>query len=245
MQYKRFGVQINVKRTKIFNLTVLGQATPNICINTDGQRVEAVDESPYLISNNITCEEDFEERIKSTHTTYGTLSHWVFSNHGLNIKPKSCSGRWPSTTFWTLRCRDIKRLERYQQTKLRRNLLLTWEDITNNEVLSQTYPPSIETTIFLDHLCWADYMSTRLRRTILFGELASGKRPRGCPRRLFNDHLKTSQTEANIDSNTWETVAVFRYRTTWRESRLSGPTVNMKSMSVGRGGGDSPSRVQH
>ena len=60
---------------------------------------------------------------------------------------------------WTLYRSDIKRLESFQQSKLRQLLKIKWESyITNNEVLERASLTSVEATIMHHRLRWAGHV---------------------------------------------------------------------------------------
>ena len=71
------------------------------------------------------------------------------------------------------------------------------------------------TTILQHRLRWVGHIArtlpTRLPKTILYGELADGKRPRGGPKRRFKDQMKRSLAQANIPANNWEPIALERH----------------------------------
>lgn len=99
--------------------------------------------------------------------------------------------------MWSLCDQDIKGLEQFQQTKLRRILCISWEEhITNNKVFSWTSLPIIKATILQHCLCWVGHMSrmypTQLPYIILSGELASVKKLHGGTKWHFKDQLKAS-----------------------------------------------------
>lgn len=106
---------------------------------------------------------------------------------------------------WTFYRRDMKRLERFNQTKLWPILRISWEQsITSNKFLSRRSPHSIEDTIFQHRFCRAGDVSrmrlTRLPRIILLENspvtrtyTEAKKKPR------FKDRLKTCKTLTNIE----------------------------------------------
>lgn len=52
-----------------------GQATPDVSVTIDRHQVDVVDEIPKLgriITNNVICGRDFDNKIKSADTAYGT-----------------------------------------------------------------------------------------------------------------------------------------------------------------------------
>lgn len=236
--YQRFGMQVNVNKTKILIQPTPGEAAPDITITIDGKPLEVVEHFPYLgsiLSNDASCVKDLENRLNAAHTAYGRLSHRVFNNHSLSIKTKVMVFRAVvlSTLLygcetWTLYRRDIKLLERFQQTKLRRMLRVNWEDhITNLDVLTRVSLPSVEATILHHRLRWAGHVSrmgpTRLPRTIFYGQLAEGTRPRGAPKRRYKDQLKRTLIQTHINPGSWEESAT--NRPVWRRTVREGVDV--------------------
>ncbi|XP_063595256.1 uncharacterized protein LOC134772232 [Penaeus indicus] len=171
---------------------------------------------------------DIEKRIKSAHAAYGYLARRVFNNHDLSIKTKVMVFRAVvlSTLLyacetWTTYRRDLKKLESFQQAKLRRLLRIPWEQrVTNNEVLSRATLPSIETTILRHRLRWAGHVARMdniwLPKIILYGELEEGRRPCGAPKRRFKDQLKRSLDQMDINPSTWDLIAQDRLQ--WRQT---------------------------
>ena len=171
---------------------------------------------------------DVDNRIKAAHASFGRLAHRVFNNHGLTIKTKIMVFRAVvlSTLLyacetWTLYRRDIRRLERFQQSKLRGILRIRWQDrITNNEVLLRASLPSIEASILQHRLRWAGHIhrmdSSRLPRRILYGELAGGRRTQGAPKRRFKDQLKETLNLTGIEPSTSKKTA--EDQNSWRQA---------------------------
>ena len=60
-------------------------------------------------------------------------------------------------------------------------------------------------------LRWAGHVSRledhRLPNIVTFGELSSGHRDRGAPKKRFKDNLKKSLTACNIDHRQWSNLA--------------------------------------
>ena len=240
--YERFGMQVNIAKTKVLIQPSPGQNLPSLNISINGKPLEEVDHFSYLgsiLSKIPTCEKDVENRIKAAHSAYGRLSHRVFNNHVLTIRTKIMVFRAVvlSTLFyacetWTLYRRDIKRLERFQQSKLRQNLKIRWEDhITNNEVLHRASLLSAETTILHHRLRWAGHVlrmdPSRLSKIMLFGELTIGRRPRGAPKRRYKDQLKRTLAQTNFQSVSWEQAA--GNRSAWRSAIREGTAIFERS----------------
>ena len=122
---------------------------------------------------------------------------------------------------WTLYRSDIKDLERFQQTKLRQILKISWESHTTNiEVLERASMTSVEATINRHRLRWAGHVcrmnASRLPKNMLYRELAQGTRLRGAPKMRYKDQLKRSLALSNISPSSWEETA--RDRKAWRSA---------------------------
>ena len=126
---------------------------------------------------------------------------------------------------WSLYSRDIKRLESFQQRKLRQLLNTRWEmRLSNNEILKRARLPSVEATILQHRLRWAGYVvrmgPSRLPRIMLYGELNEGTRPHGRPKLWYKDQLKCSLKQAGINIQSWEHLA--NDRAAWRRKIRDG-----------------------
>ncbi|XP_076045863.1 uncharacterized protein LOC143028112 [Oratosquilla oratoria] len=148
--YQRVGMQDNTEKTKLLAQLPPNQATLVANAQTNDHPVESMDNFTYLgsiLSRTVTCEKDIEKRIQAAHSAYGRLAHRAFTNHGLTMHTKTMvlravvlSTLLYACETWTLYKRDIKRLENFQQSKLRYILLIHENDcITNNEVLSSLW----------------------------------------------------------------------------------------------------------
>ena len=227
--YERFGMQVNTNKTKALIQHPPGHIIPITNITIDNQPLEEVDQFPYLgsiLTSTPTCKKDIENRIRAAHSAYGRLSYRVFNNHALTIGTKIMVFRAVvlSTLLyaceaWTLYRSDIKRLESFQQSKLRQILKIKWESrTTNNTVLKRASLTSVEATIMHHRLRWAGHVlrmdPSRLPKILLYSELADGTRPRGAPKRRYKDQLKHTLLLTGIDPSSWEETA--RDRTAWR-----------------------------
>ncbi|KAI8515737.1 hypothetical protein Bbelb_065500 [Branchiostoma belcheri] len=99
-----------------------------------------------------------------------------------------------SESWVTFRHR-LSLLERFHQRCLRS--ILNWSDyITNVEVLERAGILSIDATLLNIQLRWAGHVSRmedhRLPKIVLYGELSTGHRNRGAPKKRFKGSLKKS-----------------------------------------------------
>lgn len=220
--YERFGMQVNIGKTKALTQDLHGQDIQNVDITINNQTLEKVDQFSYLgsiITSNPTCRKDVENRIRAAHSTFGRLSGRVFNNHALTIQTKIMvfkavvlSTLLYACETWTLYRDDIKSLERFQQYKLRQILNISWESHTTNiEVLQRASVTSIESAIIQHRLRWAGHVvrmgPSRLPKILLYGELSNGTRPRGAPKRRYKDQLKCTLALTNVDPSSWEHTA--------------------------------------
>ena len=78
----------------------------------------------------------------------------------------------------------------------------------------------IEAMILKYQLRWAGHVSRledrRLPKIVMFGELSSGHRDRGAPKKRFKGNLKKSLTACNIDHRQWSNLAADRVA--WRHT---------------------------
>ncbi|XP_035699634.1 uncharacterized protein LOC118432212 [Branchiostoma floridae] len=234
--YSRFGLTSNIGKTKILAQGAPGHPPPDTSnIRLRGEVLETVKSFPYLgsfLSDDCTMQKDIDNRIRAAHAAFGRLSKRVFLNHDLSLQTKIMvfqaivlSTLLYGCEVWVLYRRDVKKLERFQQQKLRAILKIKWQDRVSNEaVLLQAKLPSIETTMARHRLRWAGHVkrmpTTRLPRQILYSQLESGTRLRGAPKRRFRDQLKATLLRCDIDHTNWETLA--ENRSEWRRTITQG-----------------------
>ncbi|GFO13982.1 hypothetical protein PoB_004048700 [Plakobranchus ocellatus] len=107
-------------------------------------------------------------------------------------------------------------------------LQIHWSDlVTNVEVLEQAEIPSIEALIAKSQLRWAGHVfrmkDHRLPKIALYGEIRSGHRYRGAPKKRYKDCLKKTFTACNIDYQNWSDYAADR--SAWRLISSKGVTL--------------------
>lgn len=125
---------------------------------------------------------------------------------------------------WVTYRSHIRLLERFHQRCLRTILNIHWSTFrTNSEVLEQAGITSIEAMLLKNQLRWAGHVSRmedhRLPKIALYGELASGHRDRGAPKKRYKDTLRKSLKACNINQNEWSTLA--QDRGIWRHTITS------------------------
>ena len=103
----------------------------------------------------------------------------------------------------------LRLIERYHQLCLRTILNILWSDfVTNIEVLEMAKVTSIEAMLHKTQL--------RLPKSVLYGELFTGHRDKGAPRKKYEDSLKRSLATCNIEYRQWTAQATTRVN--WRRT---------------------------
>lgn len=227
--YTLFAMTINAVKTKTFFQLPPTTRFEIPKITIENRELEQVDQFPHLgsiLSSDAKCDKDIENRIRLAHIAFGKLNNRVFNNKGLALQTKIhvyqaivVSTLLYACETWVLYRKDLKKLERFHQSKLRFIMNVKWEDrITNNTILSRAKSNSIESIILKHRLRWVGHLArmddNRLPRQILYSELEEGKRPKGAPKRRYKDQLKTSLKQVDIDIMSWENDA--KDRSNWR-----------------------------
>ena len=233
--YQRFGMTVNISKTKIMAQPAPRTVLPEFDVTLFGASLEKVDQFTYLgsmLSTKCNSGADVEHRVRSAYTAFGKMRHRVFNSGDLTRKTKLMvyeaviiSTLLYGCETWTLYRRDLKKLERFHQQKLRSLMNIRWQDrVTNSEVLTRAGSRSIESIIMRHRLRWSGHVSRmsemRLPRQILFSELASGGRSSGRPLLRYKDQLKATFKSAEIDPESWEVTA--SSRPLWRHTIKAG-----------------------
>ena len=111
----------------------------------------------------------------------------------------------------------------------RRILGISWQDrVSNAEVLSRANLPSMFTLLRQRRLLWLGHIyrmeDGRIPKDILYGELASGRRPKGRPQLRYKDVCKRDIKALDINTGSWEDLAADRmmWRSTLNQHLKSG-----------------------
>ena len=95
---------------------------------------------------------------------------------------------------------------------LRSLLRITWRDkVPDTEVLRRANSESIHAMLLRSRLRWAGHIyrmsDSRLPKRLLYGELSSGERSVGRPKKRFKDTLKESLGHCGVPHSSWEETA--------------------------------------
>ena len=223
------------KKTEVMHQPAPGKVyhEPNIIIN--GQRLKAVDRFTYLgstLSRDVVIDDEVDARLAKASSAFGRLSSNVWNRRGITLQTKIKVYRVAVLTTllygsetWTAYHRHRAKLNHFHTTHLRKLLGIKWQDkIPDTEVLARAGLPSIYSLLIKAQLRWAGHVArmpnNRLPKKLMFGELQSGKRRVGGPKKRYKDTLKASLKSFNIEPDTWEQAA--QDRKVWRASVLKG-----------------------
>ena len=213
---KSFGLTVSIKKTE-----VLYQPSPNTrpteqpCITVDNQPLKVTERFTYLgssLSNDGQLDHEISSRIAKASAAFGRLNARVWSSHDIKLRTKLdvykavvLSTLLYAAETWTVYARHLGKLEAFQQRCLRKIMNIKWESFTSNlEVLQKAQMMSVENVIRKKQLKWSGHVTrmadSRIPKQLLYGELETGQRPLGRPRKRFRDELKVSLNKFEIDS---------------------------------------------
>ena len=228
---KEFGLTISIGKTK-----VMGQDVPSRpSITSDNQMLEAADQFTYLgliISSNLSLDSEIDKRIAKAASVMARLSKRVWSNNQLTSSTKlqvyqTCvlSTLLYGGESWTTYARQDNRLARFHLRCLHCILGITWQDkVTNTAVLGRVGFHSIHLLLCQRRLRWLYHVhcmgNGRIPKDVLYGELATGRRPAGHLALRFKDVCKRNLKLTDIDPGSWEQIA--DDRRAWRSAVRKG-----------------------
>ena len=200
---------------------------PHITIGVDV--LKPVHQFTYLgcaITSDAKIDREVDNRLAKANSAFGRLYKRVWnSKHLKNVTKISVYRAVVLTTLlygsesWVTYRHHLRLLERFHQRCLRIILKIHWSNfVTNVEVLQLAEITSIEAMLLKSQFRWAGHVSRmkdqRLPKIALYGELSTGHRDRGAPKKRYKDHLKKSLDTCHIDHHQWSTLAA--HREAWR-----------------------------
>jgi len=224
-----FGLTISTKKTEVLHqpAPAAPYKEPNITVN--GQRLAAVDKFTYLgstLSRFVNIDEEVAYRISRASAAFGRLAGNVWERRGLSPETKLKVYRavvLPSLLYacetWTVYSRHAKQLNAFHMRCLRTLLRIKWQDqVPDTEVLQRAKCESIHAILLRSQLRWAGHVhrmdDSRLPKRLLYGELSTGKRSLGRPKKRYKDTLKEALKLCDIPHSSWEESA--KNRPVWR-----------------------------
>ena len=224
-----FGLTISTKKTEVMHQPAPAAPYVEPTITVNGEKLAATEKFVYLgstLSRSVNIDEEVAFRIARASAAFGRLKDNVWERRGLSLKTKLKVYNaivLPSLLYacetWTVYSRHAKQLNAFHMRCLRTLLHIKWQDkIPDTEVLQRAESESIHAILQRSQLRWAGHVhrmdDSRLPKRLLYGELKTGKRSLGRPKKRYKDTLKESLKQCNIPQSSWEKSA--EDRPAWR-----------------------------
>ena len=196
---KKFGMKTNIKKSEVL-YQHYSTRTREEDITVDGNKLNSVLEFTYLGSTrscNGCIDDEIQARMVKASASFGRLRRRLWNNHHVSMRVKGKIYRafvlsilLHGAEAWTVYRRHMKTLHAFMMRNLRSVMRITWMDkVTNKDILEQTGLPSMEDLLIRKNLRWTGHLMRmspdRLPKQILYSQLSSGQRKRGCPRLRF------------------------------------------------------------
>ena len=232
----QFGLCVNTKKSFVFHQpcsSLSDNLPPPLDIGTDS--ISCCSDFCYLgsnVSTDVSLDRELRSRVSKAAAAFGRLEQRVWQDHQLRMSTKIMvykamvlSTLLYGSETWTLYRRNIRYLDRFHLSCLRRILGVRWSDmIPNTDILRRAGVDGIEAMLMLNQLRWAGHVHrmdpTRIPKQLLYGRLKFGKRRVGRPTFRFQDSLKRSLLACDISLCSWESATLDR--SSWRKSIRSG-----------------------
>lgn len=220
---EKYGMKINVGKTKVMSITKNDYPCPDLKMTINGQKIDTVKNFCYLgsvITEDGRCHAEVQRRIAMGKLAFNNRGELM--RRGLNkdlkkrlVKTLIWSVVLYASETWTLRKEDIRRLEAFEMWVWRRMEKISWtEKKTNEEVLDLVQEErSLVNTIRQRQRNWIGHIlrGESLLRTVLEGSF-EGKRQRGRPRTMLLDWMMVNGTKKKYN----ELKDEAKHRASWR-----------------------------
>ena len=231
---RRFGLTISIKKTEALYQPAPGNMYEPPAITIEGKLLKAVDNFKYLgsiISNDASFDAEITARIAKATAAFGRLSKRLWTNNGIRLSTKICVYKAAVLTSllygcetWTLTKKQIRRLEKFHYTTLRRIARIKWfHKVTNYEVLSRCNISTFQSMVDKARLRWTGHVvrmkNDRIPKILLYGRLATGIPKRGNHNTYLNN-VKSTLRECDISCTRLEELASERLN--WRNTVKTG-----------------------
>ncbi|KAI8491008.1 hypothetical protein Bbelb_314270 [Branchiostoma belcheri] len=215
-----FGLEVSLKKTEVLHQPVPLKKYRPTCIKIGEKPLKAIDK-------------EVDNRLAKANNAFGRLHSRVWKSKHLKKDTKIIVYKAVVLTTllygsesWVTYRHHLRLLERFHQRCLRSILNIHWSDyVTNVEVLERAGILSIEAMLLKIQLRWAGHVSRMeghgLPMIVLYGELSTGQRNRGAPKKRFKDCprrsiSRKSLSSCNIDHSQWSALATDR--AVWRHT---------------------------
>ena len=218
---RRFGLIISIKKTEALYQPAPGNPYIPPAITIDGKLLNAVESFKYLgstVSNDASFDAEITARIAKATAAFGRLSRRLWTNNGIQLSTKIGVYKAAVLTSllygcetWTLTRKQVRRLEKFHQTTLRKIARIKWfHKVTNYEVFSRCNIDSLQSMVDKAKLRWTGHVvrmeDSRIPKALLYGRLATGIPKRGNHNTYLNS-VKSTLRECGISCARLEELA--------------------------------------
>ncbi|XP_051627166.1 uncharacterized protein LOC127462545 [Manacus candei] len=226
-----FGLEVSLKKTEVLHQPAPQEVFLHPHITIGKSELKSVQQFNYLgslISSDGKIDGEIDNRLTKAYNTFRKLHKRVWRNKHLKKSTKISVYRaivlstlLYRSESWVIYHHHLRLLERFHQRCLHTILNIHWSDyVTNTSVLEQAAITSIEAMLLRTQLRWAGHISRMkdhcLPKILLYGELATGCRKKGAPKRRYKDSLKQHLSLGHIGQHNWSTLA--SNREAWRHT---------------------------
>ena len=227
---RRFGLTISIKKTESLYQPARGNAYVPPVVSIEGKQLNAVENFKYLggiVSNDASIDKEITARIAKATSAFGRLTKRLWTNKGIRLDTKIAVYKATVITSLlygcetlTLNNKQIKCLEKFHQTTLRKIARIKWfHKVTNYNVLKLCNIRSLQSMIESARLRWTGHVvrmkDDRIPKALLYGRLATGVSSRGNHNTYLNS-VKSTLRACKIDIARLEDLA--SERDTWRDT---------------------------
>ena len=224
----RFGLTISIKKTEALFQPAPGNMYVAPAITIEGKLLNAVDNFKYLgsiVSTDASLDAEITARIAKATAAFGRLSKRLWTNNGIQLNTKIGVYKAAVLTSllygcetWTLTRKQVRCLEKFHQTTLRKIARIRWfHKVTNYEVLSRCDISTLQSMIDKAKLRWTGHVvrmeNHRIPKALLYGSLDTGAPKRGNHNTYLNS-VKSTLRECGISEPRLEKLA--SSRANWR-----------------------------
>ena len=203
------GMKINAKKTKTM---LVNRETKTHSLKLGREQLEQVKSYKYLgvmINSEGKLREEISQRIQKATAVYNHLGKAFVSKKELTTKTKMavfntvfCPTLLYGSETWTLDSREYSRVQAAEMKYLRRVVGKTKRDrIRNTTIRDQTKTNDIKTKIEINQLRWFGHVKRmndeRIAKSV-YNAKTQGKRPRGRPRRKWDEDIKEALQKRNL-----------------------------------------------
>ena len=231
---RKFGLTISIKKTESLYQPACGNVDvpPVVCI--EGKQLNAVEDFKYLggiVSNDASIDKEINARIAKATSAFGRLTKRLWTNKGIRLDTKISVYKAAVITSLlygcetlTLSMKQLKCLEKFHQTTLRKIAGIRWfHKVTNYEVLARCNIRSLQSMIESAKLRWTGHVvrmrDDRIPKALLYGRLTAGVPSRGNHNTYLNS-VKRTLRACGIDITLLEHYA--SERDPWRDRYKDG-----------------------